>query len=110
MSGRRRIRPPLSELRTLAATMTVSAIARRYDVARGTVHKWLFGYGLQALPEKPLPIAPQHRGEKVKPVTTARKCLKCRQPFPSAHVGNRLCRQCNERASDAAPMAMGVSW
>lgn len=110
MRGYRRIRPPLSELRTLAATMTVSAIARRYDVARGTVRKWLFGYGLKALPETPLPIAPQHRGEKVRPVTTVRKCLHCREDFRSAHVGNRLCRSCNERASDAAPMAMGVLW
>jgi len=37
------------------------------------------------------------RGIQVGPgvETTTRKCLKCKRPFESIGVGNRICRACN---------------
>jgi hypothetical protein len=32
-----------------------------------------------------------------------RKCLRCREVFRSAHIGNRLCVACNAYAVQAAP-------
>ncbi len=33
----------------------------------------------------------------------SRKCLRCREVFLSAHIGNRLCVGCNAYAAQAAP-------
>jgi hypothetical protein len=33
----------------------------------------------------------------------SRICLRCREAFPSAHIGNRLCVTCNAYAVQAAP-------
>jgi hypothetical protein len=33
----------------------------------------------------------------------SRTCLRCREAFPSAHIGNRLCVPCNAYAVQAAP-------
>jgi hypothetical protein len=43
------------------------------------------------------------RGKLDAPTALSRKCLRCREAFPSAHIGNRLCVPCNAYAVQAAP-------
>jgi len=43
------------------------------------------------------------RGKSDAPTALSRKCLRCREAFLSAHIGNRLCVGCNAYAAQAAP-------
>lgn len=47
------------------------------------------------------PRAPHVVPARLPPPVAAvtRRCLRCREPFQSAHVGNRLCRVCGQWAS-----------
>ena len=80
-------------LRTMGGGAPASSIARRLSRSRSAIAARTRdkGLGLRTTLWGERQSAGWIKGERAE-----RQCLKCGEPFASAHIGNRICRTCKD--------------